>query len=156
LAAEASRPDYSLLSEFATLQKMPIASHTIPVIPRQARAMRIRQVKTLEARVFAIAVADALMFASARINDLQLKPTSWDARSMRTHWMWPLIPAASLDLLTERIRYWPIDYIKRCWPELENINREPMLQRKKILIMLCANQDNPPPLHLSLANIRTY
>ena len=155
LAAESSRSDYSLLSEFATLQKMPIASHAISVIPRQARTMRIRQVKTLEARVFAIAMDDALMFASARINDLQLRPTSWDARSMRTHWMWSLIPTASLDLLTERIRYWPADYIKRCWPELENIDNEPMLQRKKLLIVLCANRDNPPPLHLSLASIRT-
>ncbi|MFC6520919.1 TniQ family protein [Undibacterium arcticum] len=45
LAAEASRPDYSLLSEFASRLKIPIALHTVSIIPRQARAMRIRQVK---------------------------------------------------------------------------------------------------------------
>lgn len=82
LAAEASSPDYSLLSEFASRLKIPLPLHAVSIIPRQARTMRIRQVKTLEARIFAMAMADALMFASARINELQLRPTAFDARSM--------------------------------------------------------------------------
>jgi hypothetical protein len=155
LAAEASRPDYSLLSEFASRLKIPIALHTVSIIPRQARAMRIRQVKTLEARIFAMAMTDNLMFASARINDLQLRPTAFDARSMRTHWLWPLIPPASLDLLAERIKNWPVDYVKTCWPELDNIEKASMLHRRKMLIVLCSNRDNPPTLHHRLANIRS-
>ena len=154
LAAEATRADYSLLSEFALHLKMPLALSTVSIIPRQARAMRIRQVKTLEARIFAMAMTDNLMFASARINDLQLRPTAFDARSMRTHWMWPLIPSTSLDLLAERIKNWPVDYVSSCWPELDNIEKAPMLHRRKMLIVLCANRDNPPTLYHPLANIR--
>jgi hypothetical protein len=95
------------------------------------------------------------MFASARIDELQLRPTAFDARSMRTHWMWPLIPPASLDLLVERIKNWPVDYVKTCWPELDNIENTSILQRRRKLIVRCARRDNPPTLHHRFANIRS-
>jgi hypothetical protein len=155
LAAEAARPTYSLLSELASRLKMPVASHAVSVIARRARATRMRQVKTLEARIFAMAMTDNLMFASARIDELQLRPTAFDARSMRTHWMWPLIPPASLDLLVERIKNWPVDYVKTCWPELDNIENTSILQRRRKLIVRCARRDNPPTLHHRFANIRS-
>ena len=154
LAAEASRPDYSLLSEFATRLKMPLALRDISVIPRQARTVRIRQVKTLEARIFAMAMTDNLMFASARIDALQLHQKTDDARSMRTHWMWPHIPQESLNLLIDRIKNWPNVYIKTCWPGLDNIENAPMLQRRKRLIVQSLNRNNMHTRHRPLANIR--
>jgi len=152
LAAEASRPDYSLLSEFATRLKMPLALRDISVIPRQARTVRIRQVKTLEARIFAMAMTDNLMFASARIDALQLHQKTDDARSMRTHWMWPHIPQESLNLLIDRIKNWPNVYIKTCWPGLDNIENAPMLQRRKRLIVQSLNRNNMHTRHRPLAN----
>jgi hypothetical protein len=154
LAAEASLPDYSLLSEFASHLKIPLALHAIAIIPRQARTMRIRQVKTLEARIFAMAMTDNLMFASARIDDQQLPQKPGDARSMRTHWMWPLIPQESLNILTDRIKNWPVDYVKTCWPELANIENAPMLHRRKRLIAQRAHRDHPHTRHHPLAIIR--
>ena len=133
---------------------MPLNLQSVAIILRYARVLRIRHVRTLEARIFAMAMTGNLMYASARINDLQLRTTTFDARSMRTHWIWPLIPQTSLDLLAERINNWPKEYVKRCWPELGNIEKTPMLQRTKMLIALRANHDNPLTLYYPLANIR--
>ena len=154
LIAETFHSKKSLLSEIASLQKMPLTLLNIAISRRQARSMLIRHVKTLEARLYAMAIVDSLMFASARINNLQLHSTAYDMRSIRTHWQWTLISPESLNLLAARSKNWPLSYVKRSWPELLNIENVPMLQRKRRLIILCATHHRPAPIHYPLANIR--
>ncbi len=119
LAAETFRSGDSLLSAFASLLKIPLPRHAMSVAPQLTRTMRIRRVKILEARLFAMAMADNLMFASARTNELTLRSTPYDARLFRTHWLWTLMPPSGLELLMERIVNWPISYIKKAGRSLK-------------------------------------
>ena len=70
-----------------------------------------------------------LMFASEWLDDQQLLATAFETCSIRTHWLWTLIPPESLNLLAARSKNWHQDYVRSCWPELVNIENVPILHR---------------------------
>ncbi|MBC7500582.1 MAG: TniQ family protein [Herminiimonas sp.] len=154
LATDSSDWGGSGLTAFSSLLGVPIASASLSITPRVTRSNCIRHVKRLEARIFAMAVVDNLMSASARIDSPDAQQERNDANSLRTHWLWTLMPSSSLALLTERAANWPTNYVTVCWPELENIGQVPMLHRKKRLITLRANREKTRANIHRLANIR--
>ena len=133
----------SLLFEFATLLDIPVALDGISISGRHGRTVRIRRVKKLGVRCFATTIADHLMCGSmpdtGHAGSTRLR---FDPRFLRTHWLWPLIPQPSLDLLVQRAKNWPRGYVRSCWPELENIDRTPVLHRRRKLIAAHRGHEN--------------
>jgi hypothetical protein len=155
LMTESSPAARSLGAEFAALLKLPIESPDVSIARSRKRGMPIRHTETLAARILALAIVDNLMSASVPTNAAARIPTYSDGASLRTHWLWPLISQASLNLLIERTKYWPAAYIRNCWPELEDLVKYPMVQRKTILIRRRARISNRRTDGSGLANIRS-
>lgn len=145
LAADIAGSKVSALSGLASFLDMPLTSAAASIGRRQARSTCIRHVKTLDARIFAMAMVDALMYASSGISERNLRSGFYDARSLRKYCLWALMPISSVDLLTQRIKNWPANYVKTCWPELENAEKIPMLRRSRHLISGCSIREK---LHL--------
>jgi hypothetical protein len=93
-----------------------------------AGTRRITHLRRLEARVTALAIADALLTTPG---DEPL-PALASLEALRHPWLWHLLSVEAVKALKDKARGWPTDYVKERWLELLDDRERAMVQRRKV------------------------
>ena len=145
----------SALHEYAWYFKIPFAHQQLSIHISSNRIMSLRRVQTLEARAFAIAVTDAIMFSKAHWGTSEAIKNLTETRSFWMSSLWAFLPKCAVELLSERAQIWPFNYVQACWPELRVTEEITMLQGSKKDLRSMIIRENALVTQLRLANIRS-
>jgi len=146
---------YSALHEYAWYLKIPFDNQSLTVNGNTTRQMSLRRIETLEARAFAVAVTDAIMFSRGRLRASQSTVHSTETQSFWMSSLWTFLPRCCIELLSQRAQNWPLMYVRTCWPELHISGDLIVLQSNKKALRSLVIRENMRTIWSTLANIRS-
>gem|GEM_PF-6899516 len=142
LYVKKSERRYSALHAYAWYLKTRSNMQKLSVIVTSNRQMALRRVHAIEDRALAMTFIDAILFARARLNDAGYVKSTSRSRNFWMNSIWIFMPNSGIELLLQRAKSWPSDYVKTCWPELCMIEDVSMLQCNKNAVREAVIREN--------------